>query len=487
MIGLRELPRSLMPESDVSPGDQRDAARHALLIATSEYKDPGLQQLVSPGRDVAALRRVLANPAIGGFSVTMLSNRGSDTIRRKIDRFFSERRPAETAVCYFSGHGLKDDDGNLYITARDTSRSLLFSTAISDGFLRDVMRRSRAKSQVLILDCCFGGAFSRAMFAKGDQHVDVNDRFQGAGRVVLTASTAMEFAYEGGSVTGQPQLSVFTQTLVEGLSSGEADFDGDGLVSVQNLYDYLHRKIAIPGAQQTPTISAVGQEGSIYLASASHRKGQPGPLDRPTAESVDLRPFAGIVNTTSDSQVAVVAVEASLAYRGRRIALDSEDFFQALSSRGRMHEGGHISYQSSNLIDLLAKRGIESYPPGRRYCVKAFPVRTNGQAIAQLRLGRPILAGTVIQSSWLEPGIAESGLIPEGGGNSNIAGGKTVGIMGYDARADAFIILMGWPSWGINGFGLLPTTLAFGKAVHEAHAVEAYERSTKSTAPADQT
>jgi len=474
-----------MPESDAPAGAGRDAARHALLIAISEYKDPRLQKLVSPGRDVVALRRVLENPAIGSFSVTMLSNRGSDAIRRKMDQFFSERRPAETVVCYFSGHGLKDDDGNLYLAARDTSRSLLLSTAISDGFLRDVMRNSRARSQVLILDCCFGGAFSRAMFAKGDQHVDVNDRFQGAGRVVLTASTAMEFAYEGDSLTGQPQLSVFTRTLVEGLSSGEADFDGDGLVSVQNLYDYIHQKIAIPGSHQTPTISTVGQEGSIYLASASHRKSDPGSLDRPTAESVDLRPFAGIVNTTSDYQVAVVAVETSLAHQGRRIALDAEDFFQALSARAIV-ETDSIAYLHSDLIELLAKRGIESYPPGRRYCVKAVSVRTNDQAVSQLRLGRPLLAGTTIRNSWLKSGVAESGLISDQGETDYVAGGKTIGIMGYDARVDAFIILMGWPSWGINGFGLLPTALAFGKAVHDAHAIEAYECSAEAATPARQ-
>ena len=160
--------------SDAAPQPGRPGPdRLALLIATSQYTDPTLHALASPGRDVAALRRVLANPAIGGFSVQLVSNRGADTVRRRIDQFFAERRPADTVVCYFSGHGLKDDDGNLYLAARDTSRALLRSTAIPDEFLRDVMRSSRAKSQVLILDCCFGGAFSRAMLAKGDRQVDV--------------------------------------------------------------------------------------------------------------------------------------------------------------------------------------------------------------------------------------------------------------------------------------------------------------------------
>jgi hypothetical protein len=470
--------------SDAAPQAARPGAdRLALLIATSEYKDPTLQTLVSPGRDVSALRRVLADPAIGGFTVQLISNRGADAVRRRIDQFFAERRPADTVICYFSGHGLKDDDGNLYIAARDTSRALLRSTAISDEFLRDVMRGSRAKSQVLILDCCFGGAFSRAMLAKGsDQQLDVNERFQGTGRVVLTASTAMQFAYEGDEITGQPQLSVFTRTIVEGLSSGDADSDGDGLVSVQNLYDYLHQNIAVPGSHQTPTISAVGQEGTIFLASASHRRTDPGPLGRPGAESVDLRPFAGIVNTSADYQVAVVAVETSLAYQGHRVAIDVQQFFAALSASAMAAQEDAIYYRHDDLIGILEKMGVESDPHGRRYRVKAVPVRTNRKAISELRLGRPLLAGTSIRNTWLEPAAATSGIIPASSADSYVLGGKTLGILGYDARVDAFIILLGRASWGINGFGLLPAAQAFGGSIHDAHAIEAYEYSPAAAA-----
>jgi hypothetical protein len=77
-----------MPESDLSGRVARD--RRALLIATSEYKHPALRGLTWPGHDAAALRRVLANPAIGGFAVTLLSNRGAESVRRTIEQFFTD-------------------------------------------------------------------------------------------------------------------------------------------------------------------------------------------------------------------------------------------------------------------------------------------------------------------------------------------------------------------------------------------------------------
>ena len=454
--------------------------RRALLIATSEYKHPALRGLASPNHDAIALRRVLANPAIGGFAVTLLSNRGAESVRRTIEQFFTERLPGETAVCYFSGHGLKDDDGNLYIAARDTIPSLLRSTAIQDGFLRDAMRSSRAKSQVLILDCCFGGAFSRAMLAKSAPQVDVNDRFQGTGRVVMTASTAMEFAYEGDQITGQASLSVFTRTLVKGLSSGEADVDGDGLVSVQDLYQYAYREIVVPGSHQTPTISAVGQEGSIYLASSSWHPAVPRRPATYDADSIDLRPYAGIATANSDYVAPVVVMETSLAFQGRRVALDRDDFSSSLLARARHAGEDSISYLHSDLIDLLQKTGVASDPPGRHFRAKAIPVRTSEEAITQLRLGRPILAGTMIRDFWLSPEVAASGLIPVGSGKGSVLGGRTIAIMGYDAREDSYIILTGWPSWGVRGFGTLPKIDAFGRAVHDAHAIEAYEGSAES-------
>lgn len=56
---------------------------------------------------------------------------------------------------------------------------------------------------------------------------------------MITASSAMEYAFEGDQLGDQRQgrPSVFTSAVVEGLATGEADQDEDGWVSLDELYD----------------------------------------------------------------------------------------------------------------------------------------------------------------------------------------------------------------------------------------------------------
>ena len=88
--------------------------------------------------------------------------------------------------------------------------------------------------------------------------------FQGYGRFVLTASDATQFAWEGDKVIGQTDNSLFTHFLVKGLE-GDADSDGDGKITVDELYDYAYDQISKVTPAQTPTKSASKQEGEIIL------------------------------------------------------------------------------------------------------------------------------------------------------------------------------------------------------------------------------
>ena len=51
--------------------DPPSGSRLALVVATSTYTDPGLRRLRAPARDATELAQVLADPAIGGFTVTL--------------------------------------------------------------------------------------------------------------------------------------------------------------------------------------------------------------------------------------------------------------------------------------------------------------------------------------------------------------------------------------------------------------------------------
>lgn len=199
----------------------------ALVIGTATYTDPGFRQLRAPAQDVADMAEVLADPSIGGFTVTEVLDRAEYQLRREVDAFLTGRRVDDLVVVYLSCHGVLDARGRLFFAATDTDKSRLSSTGVESAWLIDQLEQCRARRQVLILDCCFSGSFAHT---KGDPEVDLERRLVGTGRgrAVLTASRGEEYSYEGTPLPGAPGGSVFTAALVDGLRSGAADRDGDG-------------------------------------------------------------------------------------------------------------------------------------------------------------------------------------------------------------------------------------------------------------------
>ena len=241
----------------------------ALVVASSSYTDSALQELQGPRADAAALADVLRDEAIGGFDVDLLADQPSADVRLRIARFFKDRKSDDLLLLYFSGHGLKDQDGRLYFATTDTDRSVPEATAVSADFVNDVMQRSSARTQVLLLDCCFSGAFARGFAAKGDETVHTAETFEaptGTGRVVLTASAAIQYAFEGDRTVGTGTGSVFTRHLIEGLRTGGADMDGDGEIAVGELYSYVYDRVTAELPSQRPEKFEWGLQGNLYIA-----------------------------------------------------------------------------------------------------------------------------------------------------------------------------------------------------------------------------
>jgi uncharacterized caspase-like protein len=240
--------------------------RFALIIASYEYQDPDLRKLVASAQDAAALARVLSDPSIGAFDVQKLLNQPAYRVNEAIEAFFADRKRDDLLLLYFSGHGVKDEDGQLYFATSNTRCRLLGSTAVWANFVNRAMRRSGSRQQVLLLDCCYSGAFARGMVAKADMNVGTKERFEGRGRVVLTASDAMQYAFEGSEVKGEGVQSIFTRTLIHGLETGEADLNQDGLVSLDELYDYVHDRITDETPHQRPGKWDFDVQGKIIIA-----------------------------------------------------------------------------------------------------------------------------------------------------------------------------------------------------------------------------
>ena len=240
--------------------------RLALLIATSDYNDPDLRKLRAPGRDARELAEVLRTPQIGGFAVQTLINARCSEVLEAIEDFCADRHPDDQLLIYLSCHGVLDDRGRLYYASTDTRRQRTAATAVAAAWLNERLEDCRARRQIVILDCCHSGAFAGG--AKGEGGLALEQRFEpsGRGRLVLTASRGTEYSFEGDQASGEGVRSVFTRAIVDGLRTGDADRDKDGLITVNDIYRYVYDRVRAVEPRQTPVLWTYGAEGDILFA-----------------------------------------------------------------------------------------------------------------------------------------------------------------------------------------------------------------------------
>jgi WD domain, G-beta repeat len=143
--------------------------------------------------------------------------------------------------------------------------------------VRECMDVSLSRKIVLLLDCCFSGAFSVGLTHRSGDAVHALEPLGGTGTAVLTASSALEYAYEGDALSGEPTPSVFTSEIVRGLATGEADRDYDRKISVGELYEYVWDRMQAAGAKQQPRIKSDLQGELIVAGSRRERPATPLP------------------------------------------------------------------------------------------------------------------------------------------------------------------------------------------------------------------
>src|SRR5262249_17196220 len=183
---------------------------------------------------------------------------------RAINRVFKEASRDDQILIYYSGHGKLDAAGHLHLATYNTDVDTLETSSIAIGTLRQLIDNYACKQVALILDCCFGGAVGKDFLKSGvDDHL--KQTLHGRGIYILTASTATQTAREKEG----DDYSLFTKHILQGIRQGEADHDDDGLISLDDLYEYV--KIRVPKeAPQYPTKWEFGVQGnSLFIARAA--------------------------------------------------------------------------------------------------------------------------------------------------------------------------------------------------------------------------
>lgn len=350
--------------------------RRALIVANGEYDNAGLQRLGSPAADADALAGVLSDRAISDFEVRVVRNETAHVVQAEVEDLCAEGRPDDVLLLHFSCHGLKDDSGQLFFAARNTRPDRLRSTAVPAHFVQQCLRQSRSRSVVLLLDCCYGGAFGQGVAVRASGDANVLDSFRGGrGRAVITASNSIEYAFEGARLAegGVAQPSVFTSALVEGLRTGEADRDEDGWIALGELYEYLFDRVRERNPKQTPSRD-IEMQGELYLARSRRRRVKPSPVPADLAAAIAAEnPFTRLG--------AVAELRRRLTSANLEVAVGAFEALEAMSSTDVQHVAEAAG-------EALGRAAVRVEPPEIRLVaapgsVVVEAVRASGPPVAR--------------------------------------------------------------------------------------------------------
>jgi Caspase domain len=262
----------------------------AVIIGVGGYESTAVPKLRYPVADADAVYQTLI--ASGGFkkeNILLLTDKTERkptlrNIKWALGTFLARSaHKDDLVVIYFAGHGASEVDQrgverdglSKYLVPVDADPDDLYSTALPMDEMQNVLARIEAERVTVFLDACYSGAAGGRTFASTKTRaVTVDDIFlerltRSKGRAIVTASRPSELSIE------LPELGhgIFTYYLVRGLQ-GYADLNRDGIVSLQELYEYLtqevSRKSRAVGGNQHPMMKGE-LEGALPLTKAGKR------------------------------------------------------------------------------------------------------------------------------------------------------------------------------------------------------------------------
>ncbi|MBI5969283.1 MAG: hypothetical protein HY882_15665 [Deltaproteobacteria bacterium] len=176
-------------------------------------------------------------------------------------------------IIYLAGHGATerdasspDEDGlEKYILPHNADPRDLYASAMPMGEMAQIFQRISSERLVFISDTCYSGASGGRTVPVLGTRANISGGFldrltQGKGRVILTASDANEVSVEKDEL----KHGVFTYYLLEALR-GKGDLDGDGMITVDEVYRYVSIKVPQATGQDQHPVRKGEMIGQIIL------------------------------------------------------------------------------------------------------------------------------------------------------------------------------------------------------------------------------
>lgn len=229
---------------------------YATFVGINRHDDNNISDLSGAVRDATSIWALFKDSVPDFHSIKLTNQQATKTsIISAAKKTFEKAKNRDTTLFYFAGHGTP----NHQLVPYDCDVSEVDNTTILMNDLVELLSKSKAKSNIIILDCCFsGGATARVLenVPKNRNFDSALNQLKGKGRVIIAAANENQSAYE---FNGQ---GVLTKELVN------LFIKSDEQLSIGVLTDKLLKRVgaitAKYGWDQTPVIFSLIEGNFIF-------------------------------------------------------------------------------------------------------------------------------------------------------------------------------------------------------------------------------
>ncbi|MFE3542897.1 tetratricopeptide repeat protein [Nocardia sp. NPDC059177] len=292
----------------------RDGWR-AVLIGVSRYADAEFTDIPAATTNISDLAELLTAPTGGGLAAEHCTVLADPVDATEVGRAIATAADGadDVLLVYYTGHGVVDRrGGQLYLTLPNTDHHHPEWGSVPFATLRDELLECRARTRILILDCCFSGRAFEAM-APAAAAVDGQIDVQGTYTIASSGRDVLSIAPAGHRHTA------FTGALLHAAAE-------TGLT-----LDQLYRRVE----------------------QILHRDGHPRPQRRSVAGAGDLRLFTA---PDDDAAPATTETDSETLFISGGHCADRNDFVQAEALWLRAATQGHTGAMNNLANSLLARK-----------------------------------------------------------------------------------------------------------------------------------
>lgn len=241
----------------------------ALLIGVNHYGD-GFNALPGVEADLSEMKRVLEDSQLGEFAqVVSILNPDCQQMSDAIESLFLSCHPDDLVLFYFSGYCVHDSLGKSCLTTGlsrlGNGNQVVRASVIPIDFLTAVMGDSPSCHQVVVIDYGVNTAIAQDRSFRNAAWWQLEEQLAGQERAILTSGPPSQCTVH----QKVNDRSLYTRYLVEGLETGMADLDGNGLISLHEWHEYARRRTLRASPALKPQLLASNRLLDTAIAPAS--------------------------------------------------------------------------------------------------------------------------------------------------------------------------------------------------------------------------